>query len=506
MGACFETNSLITSNINKSKSQNLNNSRKNIDFNGKLKKSEFFLNENIINNENKDLNGIQSLIKENGEKSINKPKLIEESNEHYYKCLRLQNSVKSKYIIKKIFSNLNTRKKLLLTRYNKFYNNLLGIDIELYKKISRKIKIGERNGFGKEYDLESLDLIFKGYYNEGKRQGFGKEFRSEKIIFEGEYVNGIRNGKGIEFNHRGELLFEGEYKDGKKWNGKAKEYFDYDYKNYENSYLIKFDGKYLNGKKIGKEYDKEGRLLFEGEYLNGKRWNGIIYNKESNCTNSIKNGNGIIKEFNEYNKLIFEGEYINGDKRGKEYDIECGKLIFEGEYLNGDKWNGKLIKYKKYKKYNDYRFRCGCGCFVLESDDSENEKILKKAKKYKKALKYEGEYRNDKKYGKGIEYDIEGKLTYKVEYINGKTKGQKKSDEDDDIYIFCTIFEGTIKNGKKDGIIKEYNEDHLIFEGEYSNGILNGKVKEYNDEGILLFDGEYLKGRRWNGKIRNISE
>ena len=78
MGACFETNSLITSNINKSKSQNLNNSRKNIDFNGKLKKSEFFLNENIINNENKDLNGIQSLIKENGEKSINKPKLIEE--------------------------------------------------------------------------------------------------------------------------------------------------------------------------------------------------------------------------------------------------------------------------------------------------------------------------------------------------------------------------------------------------------------------------------------------
>ena len=34
-----------------------------------------------------------------------------------------------------------------------------------------------------------------------------------------------------------------------------------------------YDGEYLNGLKNGKgkEYDYEGNLIFEGEYLNGKR-------------------------------------------------------------------------------------------------------------------------------------------------------------------------------------------------------------------------------------------
>ena len=34
----------------------------------------------------------------------------------------------------------------------------------------------------------------------------------------------------------------------------------------------------------------------------------------------------------------------------------------------------------------------------------------------------------------------------------------------------------------------------LIFEGEYLNGKRNGKGKEYNKEGKLIFEGEYLNG------------
>ena len=59
-----------------------------------------------------------------------------------------------------------------------------------------------------------------------------------------------------------------------------------------------FEGKYLNGKKWngkGKEYDYDGKLEFEGEYLKGKR-----------------NGKG--KEYYDNDKLIFEGEYLNGEK------------------------------------------------------------------------------------------------------------------------------------------------------------------------------------------------
>ena len=67
------------------------------------------------------------------------------------------------------------------------------MDINNYKKISGKYKIGEKNGKGKEYILNE-----------------------KKLVFEGEYINGKRNGKGKEYDRYGKLLFEGEYLNGKK--------------------------------------------------------------------------------------------------------------------------------------------------------------------------------------------------------------------------------------------------------------------------------------------------
>ena len=59
----------------------------------------------------------------------------------------------------------------------------------------------------------------------------GKEIEykinKDNIIFEGEYLNGKKwNGKGKEYNKDGKLRFEGEYLNGKRWNGKVKEYYD----------------------------------------------------------------------------------------------------------------------------------------------------------------------------------------------------------------------------------------------------------------------------------------
>ena len=52
-----------------------------------------------------------------------------------------------------------------------------------------------------------------------------------------------------------------------------------------------------------------------------------------------------------------------------------------------------------------------------------------------------------------------------------------------------------LKNGK--GFIKEFNYDgNIIFEGEYLNGKRNGKGKEYSLFETLKFDGEYLNGKR----------
>jgi len=77
-------------------------------------------------------------------------------------------------------------------------------------------------------------------------------------------------------------MFEGEYLNDNKWNGKG----------YNKNGILDFEIKNGNGK--GKEYEKDGNLKYEGEYLNGNRWNGKLYNKNKDV------------------KLVFEGEYLNG--------------------------------------------------------------------------------------------------------------------------------------------------------------------------------------------------
>ena len=161
------------------------------------------------------------------------------------KAIKNIEDIKSSYIIKEVFSFLYEKQKLNMIIYNKQLQNIFGVNIEDYKKISGKYKIIEKNGFGKEYKLGT-----------------------NRLIFEGEYINGKRHGKGKEYYYDGKLKFEGEYLNGKKWNGKGKEYY---YCNDE----LKFEGEYLNGERNGKgkEYDDDGKIIFEGEYLNGKRVN-----------------------------------------------------------------------------------------------------------------------------------------------------------------------------------------------------------------------------------------
>jgi len=126
------------------------------------------------------------------------------------------------------------------------------------------------------------------------------------------------------------------------------------------------------------------------------------------------------------------------------------------------------------------------------------EKEMEKEKNissYDCTLKFEGEYLNGKKNGKGNEYYYDGKLKFEGEYLNGKRwngKGYNKNG----------IIEFEIKIGNGKG--KEYYDNgKLKFEGEYLNGEKNGKGKEYYTDGKLEFEGEYLDGKRWNGKGYN---
>ena len=62
--------------------------------------------------------------------------------------------------------------------------------------------------------------------------------------------------------------------------------------------------------------------------------------------------------------------------------------------------------------------------------------------------------------------------------------------------------------GERNGKGKEYSlyTNALLFEGEYVKGEKNGEGKEYYENGKLQFEGEYLNGKRLNGKGMIVKE
>ena len=186
-----------------------------------------------------------------------------------------------------------------------------------------ELKDGERyNGKVKEdYFEDSCHYNFEGFYINGIKKG--KEYAEGELIYDGEKEGDLYNGKGAEY-YKGEKTFEGEFRNGKKWNGKGKS-FEY---NEFGKKVVEYEGEFLEGKWHGKgrEFDN-GEEIFRGEYKNGKRWTG-----------KGKEYKGTFEK-----KLIYEGTYFEGKRmkgKGEEYDDE-GKLIFKGKYLEGKRWNGK---------------------------------------------------------------------------------------------------------------------------------------------------------------------
>ena len=110
-----------------------------------------------------------------------------------------------------------------------------------------------------------------------------------------------------------------------------------------------------------KEYLNK-KIIFDGTYKSGKRRNGKGKEYDSSerliFEGEYKEGNkwdGYIKEYIR-SSLMFEGQYKEGSKsNGKEYNSD-GYLIFEGEYLD-NKRDGKGKEYEKGKKKIIFGFR-----------------------------------------------------------------------------------------------------------------------------------------------------
>ena len=366
---------------------------------------------------------------------------------------------------------------------------------------------GKKNGKGIEYN--KLLILFEGEYLDGKR------WNGKGNVGSGIFDYEIKDGKGPVKDLKAKMLadkktiftfFEGEYLNGER-KGIIKELIPESYKTFDK---ITFESEYSYGKKNGKgkEYI-EAVLVFEGEYLNGKKWNGKQDIKtDNNKKYEIKNGKGFLLEFDCYDLIIFESEYLNGMKngKGKIYGKNLN-LVFEGEYLNGMK-NGKS------KEYNDEGKLIFEGIYLYDHKKEGKEFFENGKIKYEGEYLFDKKW-NGKEYAEngdiikiinnGIE-KIVGKKDKNVEYIeeNNKNMNNAKAKEYDDNGIL--IFEGEYFNEKRNGKGKEYYYNYLIFEGEYLNGYKYGKGKEYDFNNNLIFEGEYINGQRWKGKGKEYDD
>ena len=250
----------------------------------------------------------------------------------------------------------------------------------------------------KYHEWDNTKIIYEKNYI--SKEGFkkGKEYNMKNVLlYEGEFLNSERNGKGKEYDeyHVGRLIYEGEFLDGKR-DGKGKKY------DYEGD--LEFEGEFYNGK-IWNGYGRDG--CFEGEFRNGK-----IYNTSSESKNNIiKNGEGYVK-FYRYGELIYEGEYKNGDKNGKGKEYFNKRLEFEGEYKDGEKVKGKQYSFTRGydgKLLYDGEFALGGRRGQGKEYDLEGNVIFE-------GEFHDGEWIN----GKRKIYDNNNQLISEELYVNGK--------------------------------------------------------------------------------------
>ena len=301
------------------------------------------------------------------------------------------------------------------------------------------------NGNGKEYGGDGETAIYSGEWKDGKREGLGTEYSQGYAVYTGEWKNGKRNGSGKEMDENGNVVFVGEWKDGK---GKGKEM--------DGNGNVIYEGEWSDGKRNGKGEEKmEKGMIRLGHWRDGKIKNGQFYEL---------NGNRVVKRMcvyeNDELKLVaqeFNGStMIERNKEGKVY--EGG---FKGDVENGFIRNGNGMEYESSQIH-----------FLLFGEDGDNSRLARS-----------GFWKNGKKSGRFYEYDDYGSVKQVCLY------------ENDEMDRVIKEFDGDI--------MVEYNKKgNRIYKGHFAGDteagfVRQGKGKEYKDGSRLpVYSGKWKNGKR----------
>ena len=238
----------------------------------------------------------------------------------------------------------------------------------------------------------------------------------------------------------------------------------------------------------GKINLKDGRT-YEGTFVDGKlEGEGTYINNKGD----IYIGGFIGGKLNGKGKIIQKRENINKSNGGNEQENINNKdnnddnnLVYEGEIKDFKREGHGVEK---------------CPEYVYEGNFHDDMKNGQGSIKYLKlGRKYEGEFKNNEITGYGY-LIYENKQTYNGNLVDGKKEGKGKY-----IWPDGSEYEGEYKNDIREGEGSLKWANGLIFKGKFHNGRPEGKGKLYSKNSIK--DVEYRKGKFFgnlNETIKNL--
>ena len=237
----------------------------------------------------------------------------------------------------------------------------------------------------------------------------------------------------------------------------------------------------------GKINLKDGRT-YEGTFVDGKlEGEGTYINNKGD----IYIGGFIGGKLNGKGKIIQKRENINKSNGGNEQENINNKdnnddnnLVYEGEIKDFKREGHGVEK---------------CPEYVYEGNFHDDMKNGQGSIKYLKlGRKYEGEFKNNEITGYGY-LIYENKQTYKGNLVDGKKEGKGKY-----IWPDGSEYEGEYKNDIREGEGSLKWANGLIFKGKFHNGRPEGKGKLYSKNSIK--DVEYRKGKFFGNLNETIKD
>ncbi|MGC6366536.1 MAG: MORN repeat-containing protein [Candidatus Marinamargulisbacteria bacterium] len=290
--------------------------------------------------------------------------------------------------------------------------------------------IGGKAVRGKYYNA-SGDLLYEGEWKDGQQHGYGTYYYTDGNKYEGEWKDGERHGNGTYYFNDGSR-YEGEWKDGQQ----------HGYGTYYYTDGNRYEGEFKGGKKHGQgiSYYNNGTKQYEGEWKDSEIYGyGTYYYKsgaryEGELKDGERHGSGT---YHYKNGDRYEGEWKDGLKHGQ------GKMFFpsnsaseisyyEGEFKNGN-LHGQGISY-----YNN-------GTKQYEGEFKDDKQHGNGTYYFNDGSRYEGEWKDGEMYGYGTYYYKNG-ARYVGEWKDGERHGNGTYH-----YKNGDRYEGELKDGLKHG-------------------------------------------------------